>query len=75
MAARTAEQISDDTGLPLVDVLDMEGTWDCDDEMEEALSADDFSDVDRYEPAEPPEWTWAEILNDNDPREFPVEKP
>lgn len=72
-----AEQISDDTGLPLVDVLDMD-PWSYPgsdaDEAEGPRDADDFSHLGGYVPIEAPEWTNAEILNDSDPREHPREK-
>ena len=67
-----AERISNDTGLPLVDVLDMD-PWAYEgsdiDDAEEARDAADFSHLSEYEPAHVPEWTHDEILNDSDPRE------
>ena len=67
-----AEQISDDTGLPLVDVMDM-GLWDYPgsetDDTEGPRDADDLGCLEASEPVHGPEWTPAEILNDDNPFE------
>ena len=66
--AALALEISDDTGLPLADVLDMDLEmlmWDYPgaeaEELEETVSASDIGD---YQPEPEPEWTAAEILNE-----------